>query len=446
MFILFKIKKKLKFLRFLMIFLLLTPSISNMGIEAEELNNVNCQNAKSLADLSQCIVIRHPDYRIEEIKLKEISGRKKIASYYFPSNPVFTGYIANRNGDTSNPILGTGTTTANNFQVMVNQEIFTNGKREIAIKIADEEFRAQVFRLESIRRILEFEAFKKLIRFHFLYLEKENSLHSLNLVKELKKVSKARINEGLSPGIDESLSESEEIRIFKIWNQTQRQFENAKSELEVLLGFPFDFHMQQSIHSKLPKDLPKEKSELIKIAYQYRPEVFLTEKEIEIALLRHNEVRKQKVPNVSVGAFAQNDGFNERVVGGMLTIPLIVWRDYEGESIISSSKIESSKEMKESVSRNIKQEVLFALTNFLALSEEVNLYDQNKMERAESDLKNLQEAIRFGKIRIIDAINHQRILLQTKLNYLNTKSEFEVSQIELIRVLGLSINTLEIQP
>ncbi len=213
-----------------------------------------------------------------------------------------------------------------------------------------------------------------------------------------------------------------------------------------MLGNPIEFQSVESFRSKLPNDFSKDKSELIKIAYQYRPEVFLTEKEIEIALLRHNEVRKQKIPNVSLGAFAQNDGFNERVVGGMLTIPIILWRDYGGESIISSSKIESSKEMKESVSRNIKQEVLFALTNFLALSEEINLYDQKKMDRAESDLKNLQEAIRFGKIRIIDAIHQQRILLQTKLNYLNTKSEFEVAQIELVRVLGLTKNTLEIQP
>ncbi|MCW7496639.1 TolC family protein [Leptospira levettii] len=426
--------------------LLLMPTFFNSNIQSEESLGNSCQNQNSMLELSICIVNRHPDFRIEEIKLKEISGRKKIASYYFPSNPTFSGYVANRKGDTAGAIIGSTLTTANNFQVMVNQEIYTNGKRELAIKIADEEFRAQVYRLESVKRSLEFEALKKLTRFRYLFLEKENSLSSLNLVKELKKVSKARINEGLSPGIDESLSEAEEIRIFKIWNLSQRQYENSKSELEVLLGFPFELTQLNVFQWKLPNDLPKDKSELVKIAYQYRPEIFLTEKEIELALLRHNEVRKQKIPNVSLGAFAQNDGFNERVVGGMLTIPLIVWRDYEGESIISSSKIDSSKELKESVSRNIKQEVLFALTNFITLAEEVKLYDENKLERAESDLNNLQEAIRFGKIKIIDAINQQRILLQTKLNYLSTKSEYEVSQIELIRVLGLPTNTMEVRP
>ncbi|TGM87211.1 TolC family protein [Leptospira bouyouniensis] len=443
MFLFFKLEKSKYFLSG---FILLVFTFQFSELKSEENFGKPCPKVMAMMELSECIVKRHPDYQLEEIKLKEISGRKKIASYFFPSNPNFTGYIANRKGETSTPLFGQSSTTASNFQVMVNQEIYTNGKREIAIQIADEEFRAQVFRLESVKRILEFEALKKITRFRYLFLEKENSLNSLNLVSELKKVSKARINEGLSPGIDESLSESEEIRIFKIWNQTHRLYENAKSELEVLLGFAFDPSDLISYHWKLPNQFPTEKSELVKTAMQYRPEVFLTEKEIEIALLRHNEVRKQKIPNVSLGAFAQNDGFNERVIGGMITLPLIIWRDYEGESIITSSKIESSKVLKESVSRNIKQEVLYALTNYITLSEEIKLYDENKMGRAESDLKNLQEAIRFGKIKIIDAINHQRILLQTKLNYLNTKSEYEVSQIELVRVLGLSSNIMEIQP
>ncbi|TGL84839.1 TolC family protein [Leptospira congkakensis] len=414
--------------------------------EANEFSIQSCRNQNSITELSRCVVSRHPDYRMEEIKLREISGRKKIASYHFPSNPVFNSYVATRKGESSGPVSLSGPNAANNFQVMVNQEIFTNGKREIAVQIADEEFKAQVFRLESVKRSLEFEAVKKLTKYRYLYLEKENSFNNLSLVKDLKRISKARVNEGLSPGIDETLSESEEIRIFKIWNQSHRLYENASSELEVLLGFPLEKETIQTQNWILPKDLPKEKNELIQLAMETRPELMLSEKEIELALLRQNEVRRQKIPNVSLGAFAQNDGFNEKVVGGMVSFPMTIWRDYEGESIIASAKIDNSKELKESVSRNIKQEVLFALTNYLTLSEEMKFYDTQKMDRAESDLNNLQEAIRFGKIKIIDAINQQRILLQTKLNYLNTKAEFELSQIELIRVLGLPSDSLGIKP
>ncbi|TGL38975.1 TolC family protein [Leptospira perdikensis] len=438
----FPIQRKLLLCCLVYIYVIVLP----IQPESNDSFGGSCQKYNSIQELSHCIVSRHPEYRIEEIKLKEISGRKKVASYYFPSNPVFNGYMAARKGDTSSPSFLSGPNAANNFQVMVNQEIFTNGKREIAIQIADEEFKAQVFRLESVRRILEFDVLKKLTRYRYLHLEEENSFNSLNLVKELKKVSKARVNEGLSPGIDESLSESEEIRIFKIWNQIHRLSENAKSELEVLLGFPIEKETVKIQHWILPKDLPKEKSDLIQMAMQMRPELSLSEKEIELSLLRQNEVRRQKIPNVTLGGFAQNDGFNERVVGGLVTFPMTVWRDYEGETIIASSQIDNSKELKESVSRNIKQEVLFALTNYLTLSDEIQLYDTQKMDRAELDLKNLQEAIRFGKIKIIDAINHQRILLQTKLNYLNTKTEFELSQIELVRVLGLPSDSLGVKP
>lgn len=130
--------------------------------ESNDSFGLNCQKYNSIMELSHCIVNKHPDFRIEEIKLREISGRKKIASYYFPSNPVFNSYVATRKGDSSGPAFLSGPTGANNFQVMVNQEVFTNGKREIAVQIADEEFKAQVFRLESVRRILEFNAIKKI--------------------------------------------------------------------------------------------------------------------------------------------------------------------------------------------------------------------------------------------------------------------------------------------
>ncbi|MCW7491189.1 TolC family protein [Leptospira sp. 2 VSF19] len=436
--------KQLKVMAYCLVYIYFTAN--PVHPDSNESYDVSCKKNNTIAELSHCIVIKHPDFRVEEIKLKEISGRKKIASYYFPSNPIFSSYVATRREESSGTTFLSGPNAANNFQVMVNQEIFTNGKREIGVQIADEEFKAQVFRLETVRRSLEFDALKKMTRYRYLLLEEENSFNSLNLVKELRKVSKARVNEGLSPGVDESLSESEEIRIFKIWNQTHRLSENAKSELEILLGLPLEIDTIPNHNWTLPKELPNEKVDLIQMAMRMRPELSLSEKEIELSILRQNEVRRQKIPNVTLGAFAQNDGFNEKVVGGMLSLPLTVWRDYEGETIIATSKVDSNKELKESVSRNIKQEVLFALTNFINLSEEIKLYDKNKMERAESDLKNLQEAIQFGKMKIIDAINLQRILLQTKLNYLNTKSEFELSQIELVRVLGLPSDSFEVKP
>lgn len=394
-----------------------------------------CQNKTSLLEVSHCLAVHTPEVRMEEIKLKEISGRKRIASYLFPSNPSVNGYLSSREGGPGF-LPGTGTQMAGNFQVLVNQEIYTNGKREILQQIADEEFRIQVLRLETIRRTVEYDILKKITRFRFLQWEEKNSLDTLHLVQEIKRISKARVKEGLSPGIEESLAEAEEIRIYKLWIQIHRLYQNAQSELEILFGGTLPNFPYGEQKWKLPLAFPKEKDELLVFALKRRPEVQISQEEIAMGILHQTQIRRERVPNLSLGAFAQNDGFNERVVGGMITMPIIVWRDFSGEIEVNKAKVESLREKQEFTARMVKRESLVALTNYLTLTEELKLYDENKMERADSDIKNLQEAIRLGKIRLIDAINQQRILLQTKLHYINTKSEYELSELELYRVLG----------
>ncbi|MDF3818629.1 TolC family protein [Leptospira sp. 96542] len=399
----------------------------------------NCNSSTDLYETIQCIVSNHPNSRIEGAKLQEMMGRKKIASYYFPSNPSFSNYIANRRSSSNVSLFPESDSITNNFQLMVNQEIFTNGKREIMIQIADEEFQTQVLQIESTDRALEFDFLKKIVQYQFLDKEEKNYFESLQLVSELKNISKARVNLGLSPGIDESLSEAEEIRLYRTWNQFKRYKENLKSSILVYLNEDFPIEKLKYSEITIPNNLPKTKKDLIQFAIQKRPELKIQEKDIELSVLRRNEIRNQKIPNVSFGAFVQNDGFNERVVGGMFSFQIPVWRNYEAETSIGSSKIEQSKIFKESVETNIKQEVIIAITNYVLLSEEMKLFDDVKLGKAEADINHLQEAIKQGKIKVIDAINHQRILIQTIINHLSAKSEFEMAKIELLRVLGYKL-------
>ncbi|GBF50329.1 outer membrane efflux protein [Leptospira ryugenii] len=409
---------------------------------AEENIRTRCSEEKQLTSLSKCLVQELPEFKMEELKLGEMRGRKKIASYLFPQNPLFNQYLAQRQGN-STSLIGNAPTSAQNFQVMVSQEIYTNGKREIAMQIADEEFQSQVLRLETTRRLYEFEVLKKLYRFRTIHEEERNLFETLSLTQDIKKIAKARIKEGLSPGIDEALTEAEEIRVYRLWAQSKRLLESTKSELELLLKLDLT---RDWIHQKdwiLQNETFANKSELVQMAIMLRPELKLTENEIQIANLEWNRTKKEKIPNVSLGAFAQNDGFNERVIGGLVSFPILVWRDFEGELLVTKTKVQVSKEKYQLTERSIKQEVLQAVANYSILNEEIKLYESEKMIRAENDIKNLQEAVRFGRVRLLEAIQQQRILLQTKLLYLNAKLEWELATIELTRVLGLPIEQLE---
>ncbi|TGN17377.1 TolC family protein [Leptospira idonii] len=399
-----------------------------------------CVPPWDLDKIADCGVKHHPEFKMEVLRLKEIQGRKKISSYFFPSNPNVSGYVSKRSA--ASELIPVNSNHANNFQVMVSQEIYVGGKRETSIRIADEEFKTQAFRLESVRRNLYFRTLSLLARYTNYKKEEEVTRGLYDLTKEITRLAQARVKEGLAPAMDETLALSEELRMAKLWQQSKRKTEQSHGEISILLGLPTEknFVWEGSFHFE--NGLPGEKEKIIEIALRNRPEISLSEKEIQLAMLRLEEVKLQKIPNLSFGAFVQNDGFNERVIGGQVSMPLTLWRDYEGETLVAKSKQEQSLETKESVERIIKQEVINAVSNYLTLKEEYSLFSKDILKQTDTDLQFLKEALRLGQIKVIDALNSQRVLYQTKLNHSQTGADFALSQIELVRVLGLEETTL----
>jgi cobalt-zinc-cadmium efflux system outer membrane protein len=408
----------------------------------EEILHSQCRPPWDVEKISDCAISNHPSFKLESLRLKEIQGRKKIANYFFPTNPNVSSYVSNRSASGPSNILSTSPAQASNFQLMVTQEIFVGGKREKSIQIADEEFRSQVFRLEAVRRNIHFQTMSSIIRYINAKKEETICLDLYNLAQNLTRLAQARVKEGIAPGMDETLAESEELRMAKIWKNSHRRVEQMNGEVHLLLSLAFvdTWTWNPSIGVNL--QIPTDKESLLNLALANRPEINLTEKEIKLAMLRYEEVRLQKIPNLSFGAFVQNDGFNERVVGGQVSMPLTVWRDFEGESLVARARGEQAIESREIVSRTVKQEVINALSNYFTLKEEFALYDDTILTRTNADLNHITEALRLGKIKIIDAINSQRVLVQTRLNYIQTKTDYELAQVELIRALGLPTDQL----
>ncbi|BDA77393.1 hypothetical protein LPTSP3_g03230 [Leptospira kobayashii] len=427
---------------FLFLFFLLFPP--NLYLVAEDSVPPFCRPPWDLTKIANCIVENHPVYKTELLRLKEIQGRKKISSYYFPANPNISTYSSHRRASGPNEIFSTTAQQAANFQVMVTQEIYTGGKREKAIQIADDEFKSQVFRMESVRRNLSFSSLQTLIRYLNLKKEEEITKNLYLLSKDLSYLAKARVREGISPAMDESLSAAEELRMAKVWQSSVRRLEETKGTLYLLLSIPLESKLEWNPEIHIAPDLPNDRDSVIQLALLQRPEIPLSEREILLAIHRWEEVRLQKIPNLNFGAFVQNDGFNERVVGGQVSLPLTIWRDYEGESAVAKAKEEQARESKETVTRIVKQEVINALSGYLTLKEEFSLYNTDLLNRTDEDLNFLREALKTGKVKVIDAINSQRVLVQTKLNYIQTKTDYESAQMELIRALGLPLENLNL--
>ena len=53
--------------------------------------------------------------------------------------------------------------------------------------------------------------------------------------------------------------------------------------------------------------------------------------EVRTAQKRIELLKREAIPNLTVSAYLQRDGFNENVVGARASVPLRVWRDNSGE-------------------------------------------------------------------------------------------------------------------
>ncbi|TGK15551.1 TolC family protein [Leptospira fluminis] len=400
----------------------------------------SCSGPLDLKRITVCVLEASPEYRTEQLKLKEISGKKQVASYLFPSNPVASAYVAHRKGTVSEGgPLGTGPAPiAMNHQILVTQEIYMGGKREKAREVAEEEYKVQAGRLEAVRRNTLSRTISGVLKFAGFKREYEGTLQLYELAKELKELSHARAQEGVAPAMDVDVARAEELRLWKILKQAERKLESAKGELLIQLNRQPDSSLELEVSGVSLKELPKDVVTLVKIALANRPEIGMTENEIVLAARKLEQIKLQRVPNVTLGGFVQNDGFNEKVVGAQVSLPLTLWRTYEGEIRSAASVKEQAFENARLQERNIRLEIVNAVSGYLALHTEMEQYDPTYLRDLDKDLLLLKEALRTGRIKVVDALNSQRILTGAKLNFILSRTEYSLAQVELVRAIGLS--------
>lgn len=177
---------------------------------------------------------------------------------------------------------------------------------------------------------------------------------------------------------------------------------------------------------------------LVKIALSNRPEIGVSENEIILAARRLEQTKLQRIPNLTIGGFIQSDGFNEKVAGAQVSLPLTLWRTYEGEIRSAASVKEQAQENARIQERSVRMEIVNAVSSYLALRTEIEQYDASYLRDLDKDLDLLKEALRTGRIKVVDALNSQRILTGAKLNFILSRTEYALAQVELVRSIGLS--------
>ncbi|MCB1179134.1 MAG: TolC family protein, partial [Leptospiraceae bacterium] len=229
----------------------------------------------------------------------------------------------------------------------------------------------------------------------------------------------------------------ENIKMIKMVQNAKRTKESYKANLTVMMGVPNDSEL---VINDLPESFKIDENkfpELLNYALINRPEIFLNEKEILSLKKRTELLFMDKVPNLTIGGFAQRDGFNENVIGASISLPLKVWRNNSGEiqeNIASTEKAISRGEIQK---HSIKYEIINAISKYTSYKNELNSFSDDLINRIDLSLEGLQKAVTTGQIQIREALLTRQSLINLKLSHLESRRDILLSGIELIRASGL---------
>jgi cobalt-zinc-cadmium efflux system outer membrane protein len=247
------------------------------------------------------------------------------------------------------------------------------------------------------------------------------------------------VERGLSPAIDLDIAESEKIQRHRMLSLAIRRWEQAKYDLTVMMGIPFDSELIVQDQIPVFQDTDLNPQSLLELGLTNRSEiksgnynVLSSKKKIDLSFL-------DRTPNMMIGGFVQRDGFQENVVGARLSVPLRVWRDQSGEIEEAKAFANQSEANLEISKHSVILEILKAYSSLKSIRREKENFPEDLLIRSDQSLENIKKAVNQGQLSLRDALISQTSLVSLKAVYLQIQLDHALSNIELIRAAGLPL-------
>lgn len=403
--------------------------------------NPACQGSLRLEEVILCVLEHSPEYRIAKLDLEASYGKKKSASYIVPSNPTVSGYMGRRTGPNNNILGGDGRQSTINGEILFSQEIYIGGQRQAKINIADSEVRSKVKRLQAIERVSIADTIQATITHQSSWEELQLSDELYNLSKEISRIAKVRFQNGLGSEMDAELAESESLKMLSIKESARRRYQASKADLVVMMGIPSTESFSVSGELRIFPIQFIDLDNYVNLAQKRRPDLEALKLETEVAKNSIKLLQRERIPNLTVSGFVQNDGFNERVVGAKISIPIPIFRNNEAEIQEAEARSKISESRQEVGSHTVRFEAIQAWNNYNSWKRTWESYPRDIISKTNGNLKIIQDAIQMGKIGVRDAIITQKSLVDLKTTYFQTKANYAISCAEYLRASGENFST-----
>jgi cobalt-zinc-cadmium efflux system outer membrane protein len=275
----------------------------------------------------------------------------------------------------------------------------------------------------------------------------------LQLLRDSLRLTEARVKEGDAARLEADLIRVEISRVEAQQGAATGEVEADLLELQRLVG------MDPALSIVLP-DLPEptlslDSAALRKTAFAQRPDLLTARLVERQASAGVDLAEAEGKPDVTVsagyshetGRFDDQLGLSpsgvpvqlrdvDNILSVGVSIPLSGRRRNLGNIEAASARAASARLRREFLERSIPAEIDAALRRYDALRRSLTLTREGVLAPSEKNLEIIRQAYNLGQLRLLDVLNEQRRLLETRLSYVDSVAELRRALAEIERAVG----------
>lgn len=405
-----------------------------------------CGPVLSSIEVIRCALAQSPEVRAEEQALAALRGRRSAAGTLLPSYPTLAVSLAQRTQRGANAATAREQVRTLNWYVTLSQEIEVAGQRGVRLDVADAAVAAQVRRVAVAQQEVIAAALTAYYSLWSAQREQQLAVELSEVAGGLSNVASARAAQALLAPVESRVAQAEATRLTLLGVEARQRAATGQAVLATLLGLSatappsIDVQAVEPDPRVLPAptdDLPA----LIARSLTLRGELAAAEMERTMLLQQVRLLRRTRVPNVTLSAFAQSDGFDELVLGGGLAmgvpLPAPLGPSRRGEISEAQARVVQSEAELDRVRRRVQQEVWQAAAAHHAQLEALALLTPAVVAQARMDLRALAQAVGARQLPLREALLSQRTLIELLQAHLNAQRGLLLSRVELLRATGL---------
>lgn len=251
---------------------------------------------------------------------------------------------------------------------------------------------------------------------------------------------KIKVEVGEAPRYELVKSEAEALAAESAARSAELRVTQARDRLRALIGAPLAAlaeNFEVAAEPPLAAELP-ELEVLRRDLLEHQPLLKVAEAERRRAQARLEQERAARLPQPTLKLSAERDpDMNQWRAGVVLPLPL--WNRRAGPIGEALAEVHRAEAEARQVHLGLLAELDQAYGRYQIARRQVQTFETGLLKEAENAMKVAEAAYRFGERGILDYLDAQRVLRNTRADFLNARYELQAALIEIERLRAISL-------